>query len=200
MSYSRFTLEKINADFGVELKQGYNLFDSVPEAQVRPVIAELLRENYPLAQAIATEKIKSELLVAPMLVEMKRLAEGHVSFFSGVDFNVAPKQGLSGFCDFLISKSPQQFTIEAPVVALVEAKKGELKLGLPQCVAEMIAARIFNERKGHPLQTIYGCVTSGNQWCFLKLVDNTALVDSKEYSIENPHKIMGILLSMVGGA
>ena len=33
----------------------------------------------------------------------------------------------------------------------------------------MVAVQRFNQAKEQPIRTIYGCVTSGTQWRFLKL-------------------------------
>ena len=196
-SYSKFTLEDIRDALGVEIVQAFGLFEKVKDVKINAYLAEQLTDNLPLAQAIGTEKAKSELLVAPMLTELRKLCHKEISLFSGVAFNVDSQQGLQGICDFLISNSPFQYTIDAPVIALVEAKDDDLKLGLPQCLAEMVAAQRYNEQKKNSLKTIYGSVTTGSIWNFVRLEGHTAMVDSKEYSIENPHKIMGILLSMV---
>ena len=61
-----------------------------------------------------------------------------ISLFSGIDFNVDAENELTGVCDFLVSLSPEQFYVEAPVIILVEAKNLDLKAGLGQCVAEML--------------------------------------------------------------
>ena len=45
----------------------------------------------------------------------------------------------------------KQLTIEVPVVAIVEAKNDNLKSGLGQCMAEMVAACLFNQQKGREL-------------------------------------------------
>ena len=50
-------------------------------------------------------------------------------------------QGLNGYCDFLVSRAVQQTVITAPAIVVVEAKKGDLSLGLGQCAAEMVAAQ-----------------------------------------------------------
>lgn len=196
-SYSKFTLEDIRDALGVEIVQAFGLFEKTKESRINAYLAEQLADNLPLAQAIGTEKAKSEMLIAPMLTELRRMREKKISLFSGVEFNVDSKQGLKGVCDFLISKSPFQYTVDAPVIALVEAKDDDLKLGLPQCLAEMFAAQLYNEQKNNRIKTIFGAVTTGSNWNFVRLEGHRAMVDSKEYSIENPHKIMGILLSMV---
>jgi hypothetical protein len=197
-SYSTFTIEQIKDDFGVEIVSIFGEYEKTKEFEVNEFITRQVLDNLPLALAIGTEKAKSEFLVAPMLGELRRLTNNQISLFSGVEFNVDAKQGLKGVCDFLLSDSPHQYYIDAPIVTLVEAKDDDLKDGLPQCLAEMVAAQIFNERKNIPPKTIYGIVTTGSLWNFIHLENKNAFVDSKEYSIENPHKIMGILLSMVG--
>ncbi len=197
-SYSTFTIEQIKDEFGVEIEAVYGEFGTIKEFKLNEFIAEQILNNVPLALAIGTEKAKSEFLVAPMLGELRRLLDNKISLFSGVEFNVDAKQGLKGVCDFLLSNSSHQYYIDAPIISLVEAKDDDLKDGLPQCIAEMIAAQIFNERKNAEIKTIYGIVTTGSLWNFVRLQGKTAFVDAKEYSIENPHKIMGILMNMVG--
>ena len=96
-----------------------------------------------LAVAIGTEKAKSEMIVANILIELREQFEHRISLFSGIDFSVDVESGLTGVCDFLVSLSPEQFYLEAPVIVLVEAKNADVKLGLGQCVAEMLAAQRF---------------------------------------------------------
>lgn len=97
-----------------------------------------------------------------------------------------------------MSLSPEQLFIRSPVIVVVEAKNENTMSGLGQCAAEMVAARIYNEREGDDIAATYGTVTSGMAWKFLKLKDNKIYIDLKDYSIEdNPDKIIGILSSMV---
>ncbi len=56
---------------------------------------------------------------------------------------------------------------------LVEAKNENMIAGIPQAIAEMIAARRFNEAAGTPIDPIYGVVTTGLLWRFLKLEGDT---------------------------
>jgi hypothetical protein len=197
-SYSTFTIEQIKDEFGVEIEAIYGEYGRIKEFKLNEFITAQILNNVPLALAIGTEKAKSEFLVAPMLGELRRLLDNKISLFSGVEFNVDAGQGLKGVCDFLLSNSSHQYYIDAPIISLVEAKDDDLKDGLPQCIAEMIAAQIFNERKNAEIKIIYGIVTTGSVWNFVRLEGKTAFVDAKEYSIENPHKIMGILMNMVG--
>jgi hypothetical protein len=155
----------------------------------------------PLALAIDTEKARSELIVMPILVELKKQYKlqnkSQISIFSGRDFTVDVSKGLNGFCDFLISRSPEQIVIEAPVVTLVEAKNDNIQSGLGQCMAEMIAAQVFNETKGNQISTIYGVITTGTNWRFLRLNGKTIDIDLNEYFISQLGKILGILKSTI---
>ena len=62
-----------------------------------------------------------------------------------------------------------------------------------QCTAEMYAARLFNEREGNQVAEIYGAVTTGEVWKFLKLKNQTISIDLSEYFLNDLNKILGIL-------
>jgi hypothetical protein len=130
-------------------------------------------------------------------VEVRKILDRKVSLFSGEDFTVAPELGLNGTCDFLISRSQEQIIIEAPAIVVVEAKKGDLKQGLGQCAAEMVAAQRFNEINQIPIGTIYGSVSTGNAWRFLKLVKNELSIDLNDYAIPPIDELLGMLVWMV---
>jgi hypothetical protein len=197
MSYEEFNLEQISSDFGLVIEENIELFADIQEVQLDEFFLRYLHNNIPLAVAISTEKAKSEMILAPILIELRRMLKNQISLFSGVKFNVDSTRGLNGFCDFLISRSRQQSFIKSPVVAIVEAKNDNIKSGYAQCMAEMIAAKIFNEREGKEVENIFGVVTNGNQWKFLKLNKDTIYIDLNDYYIISPEKIMGILISMV---
>jgi len=197
MAYNKFTLSKVREAFQLRIDDRNDLFSSVEEVKVSDFLAQTLERNVFLALAIGTEKVRSELIIAPILVEIWSLLNRQVSLFSGIEFNVAPEKGLNGNCDFIISRSPEQVLITAPAVAIVEAKNDNIKSGLGRCIAEMIAAKLFNEQEGNNITTIYGAVTTGDRWKFLKLEDQTAHIDLNEYHLVTVGKILGILLSMV---
>ncbi|MBW4482268.1 MAG: hypothetical protein KME14_06980 [Tildeniella torsiva UHER 1998/13D] len=198
MSYKDFTLEKVRKQFGLAIESNQDLFTGI--SQPLPLTQEFtnyLNYSVPLALSINTEKARSEMVIAPMLVQLKRLLNDQISLFSGVEFSVDPAQDLVGFCDFIISLSQQQLYISAPALIIFEAKNENIKGGLGQCLAAMVAARIFNEREGQTLTQIYGAVTTGNQWKFLRLSDQTAYVDQRDYYIDQLETLMGILVSLV---
>lgn len=198
MSYKDFTLECISEVFAISICSNLDVFSAQKRpVQLRDDFAHYIDYNTALALAINTEKARSELIIAPILVELRRLTGDRISLFSGSEFNVDETKGLNGFCDFIISRSSQQLYIEAPVAIIVEAKNENIKGGLAQCLATMIAAQLFNEQKGNKINTVYGAVTIGNQWKFLKLEAAIAFINSKDFYIDQLSDIMGILLSMV---
>ncbi|MHC5612801.1 MAG: hypothetical protein ACYTXA_17785 [Nostoc sp.] len=194
MAYSDFSLAKVRNAFGLTLEETRNLFLTVGGVQPSDLLKRLLDENLTLATAINSEKARSEFLIAPILSEVRRQLDYKISLFSGTEFNVDPAQGLSGFCDFILSASGEQYFISAPVVTVIEAKNENIIGGLGQCAATMIAAQIFNQRAGNEISVIYGAVTSGTAWKFLTLEQNTVCIDSVEYHINSVDKILGIIL------
>jgi hypothetical protein len=197
MSYSEFSLEQLEREFNLIIQERVELFSSIEPVNPSPLLKEFLEENIPLALDIDTEKARSELIVAPILVEIRKFFKRKISLFSGTEFNVDSTKGLNGRCDFLISYSSRQLSITAPVVALVEAKNDNIKSGIPQCIAEMLAAHIFNEKAQNNIPFIYGVVTTGSIWKFLKLAENNVYIEVKEHYLENIESILGILSKII---
>ena len=197
MSYSNFTLESALAAFQLEKAESTGIFSEIDPIGASTYLTTGLAKKVPLAAAIGTEKARSELIVADVLVELREKFEYRISFFSGIDFNVDPEKDLTGICDFLVSLSPGQLFLEAPLIILVEAKKDDPKLGLGQCVAEMLAAQRFNAEKGNDIPAVYGATTTGTEWQFLRLAGKNLQIDMEIYPIQQCDKILGILSSMV---
>lgn len=197
MSYSDFTLDKVRKEFNLTLSDKIDIFSDTPELKCSEILREILRDNVPLALASNTEKSRSEMIIAPILIELRKQLNYQISLFSGIDFTVEPAKGLNGNCDFLISRSPELLIVSTPIITLVEAKKENINAGLGQCVAEMLAAQLFNERADNVIKTIYGVVTTGTTWKFLKLTGQIVAVDLSEYYLNNVNKILGILASFI---
>ena len=161
MAYSNFTLETVRENFQLETVQSLGIFSDLAPVRPRDHFISDLAKKVSVASAVNTEKARSELIVADVLFELLEYFNQRISLFSGIEFNVDVEEGLTGVCDFLISKSPDQLSLEAPVIILVEAKKEDLTAGLGQCVAEMLAAQRFNAEKGNDIPIIYGTTTSG---------------------------------------
>ncbi len=200
MAYSDFTLASAIRKLDLTMTSPVDLFRSIEPVEVRPSFAELLADQIPVATAVHTEKARSELIVVPILMEARRQSKNRGSFFSGVAFDVSPELGLNGICDYLLSRSPNQFIVGPPVLALVEAKNDSIQGGLGQCVAEMVAAQVFNSRQADEpgtdlsLTPIYGAVTTGSLWRFLRLRGSELEIDSTEYGLQSVGKILAIVL------
>ncbi|MDP8966496.1 MAG: hypothetical protein M3O33_21420 [Cyanobacteriota bacterium] len=200
MPYSEFTLARVKKQFDLTTSEDTDIFAAAPELECSEYLAETLRYNVPLALASNSEKARSEMIIAPILIEVRKQLQSQFSLFSGIDFNVDASQSLTGFCDFIISTGSERLFVSAPVMMLVEAKKEDIMAGLGQCVAEMVAAQLFNEREGNEIPTVYGTVTSGTNWKFLKLERKVVEIDLVEYYLTDVNKILGILASGVRGS
>jgi hypothetical protein len=196
MAYNTFTLELAKNQFSLTIINE-RFCDSLPIAEPQLEFTIVFNDLLELAEGARTEKAKSELLVTPILAQATKLSGGTVKLFSGEEFNVDQEKGLNGFCDFLFSRSANPYTIDAPVFMLVEAKRGEIEFGLGQCVAEMIAAQLYNQSQGQTIPVIHGCVTSGRLWQFLKLEGDKVTIDPDNYPLMPIHKVLGILKSIL---
>jgi hypothetical protein len=200
MAYSEFKLKELVKQFDLTLQENQDLFAHISEVESSEILKVALKENAALAVDINTEKARSELIIAPILLEIRRQLNYQIGLFSGSEFNVAPEKGLNGTCDFLMSLSAERLFISAPVITLVEAKKEDIKAGFGQCTAEMLAAQLFNQEEGNQIPVIYGAVTSGTVWRFLKLEGKIVDIDAIEYYLRDVGKILGILLSAISSS
>ncbi|MEH2447056.1 MAG: hypothetical protein V7K18_15015 [Nostoc sp.] len=195
MAYSEFSLAKAKQEFSLTTLEKRDIFAAVPELAASNLLVETLNYNLDIALGSNSEKARSELIIAPILVDLRRKLHEQISLFSGVDFTVDNSKGLNGTCDFIITKSPEILILTAPVITVVEAKKENINAGLGQCAAEMVAAQIFNEQAATEIKIIYGAVTTGSIWQFLKLQQQTLTIDLSEYYLKDVNKILGILAS-----
>ncbi|MBD2530436.1 hypothetical protein H6G97_12970 [Nostoc flagelliforme FACHB-838] len=197
MAYSDFKLIEVIDSFGLVIHESSGLFANVQEQECSDLLSTILRENVDLAVAISSEKARSEMIISPILLEIRRKFNYEISFFSGVDFTVDSQRGLNGFCDFILSLSSEQLLVRSPIIVLVESKNENLRSGLAQCIAEMVAAQLFNDRGGNQIKAIYGAVTIGTIWQFMKLEGNVVSIDLSEYYIKDIKKILGILYGAI---
>ncbi len=198
MSYRDFTLPKVQQDFGLTTDTTQELFAQVAPVPLSETMRRYLDDFQPLGMSVPTEKGRSELLVAPLLAEVWRPSGRRISFYSGVELNVDEGRGLTGVCDFLLGKSPQLFYVEAPVLAVVEAKRDSIAERLGQCAAEMIGVQRFNQKANKPCDPVFGCVTTGALWRFLRLSDKRLEIDLDEYQLGQADRILGVLLHCCG--
>jgi hypothetical protein len=197
MAYSEFRLDTALERLGLQLARDRNLFAQAPEVVPSPTLRAQLDELSGYALDLRTEKGRSELLIMPILMDLWRQTNHQVAVLSGPEFTVDPAQGLGGFCDYLVAQGPDPLLLRAPVLAVVEAKREDIPGGYGQCIAEMFAARLFNEREGTPRTVLHGTVTTGDQWRFLRLEGSTVWVDQSLYYLDRIEKILGCLMEIV---
>jgi hypothetical protein len=199
MAFADFDLKTVVQKFGLTEDRNTDLFASVESLDPSDFLRIWLTKFAPVALGVNSEKARSEFIIAPVLAEAKLRAGSTMNVLPGITLDVDKQQGLTGFCDFLVARSEEIYYLQAPILAVVEAKKEDIVAGLGQCAAEMVAIRLFNEREGTPLPAVFGCVTSGSIWRFLKLEGTTLYIDRPEYYLRDAAKILGILVSIACG-
>lgn len=197
MAYNKFTMAQLQAEYQIEDTEQAKLFADAPPAIISDWLRQTLAKQTEVALRSGSKKARSELLITPILIEVYEQSRDRANFFSGIEFDVDKKRGLAGFCDFLFTLAPRKITIQAPIISVVEAKKEDIPAGIPQCLAELVAAQIFNARAEKPIDTLYGIVTTGDVWKFLRLQGTAATIDTDLYYLDNVEKIVGIILSML---
>lgn len=98
MAYADFTLQAIEANFGVAARPA-PLFTGARPAAVPGWLQDLLARTLQLP--LVSEKARSELIVMPVLLACRELSYDTIAIFSGPRLDVSPEQGLLGECDFL---------------------------------------------------------------------------------------------------
>jgi hypothetical protein len=197
MAYSDFSLTEVREKLSLNLVN-HRLFENSLPIQPSKWLTETLNLSLDFALKSGSEKARSEFIVAPILLEMERINDCKFAIYSGKNLDADKERGLTGECDFILSKGVISYTLETPIFALVEAKKNDVESGLGQCIAQMYGAQLVN-LKNHQQQidTIYGCVTTGERWQFLKLVDQVVSIDSDRYYINEVEKIIGCLQAIL---
>ena len=194
LSYSDLSIDDLRKSFNLRISRPA-LFATIERIEPSAWLQQFLEDGFDLS--VISEKARSEFIVAPILLYIRELHQGKISIYSGVKFDVDPEQGLRGVCDFILSKGPLLPTVQTPAFLMVEAKKNDIEEGIGQCVAEMVAARIFNHREGHDLPAIHGCITTGESWQFLRLTDEHLEIDKNRYFIAQLPDVLGILHRIV---
>ncbi len=194
MSYSNYTLQQVEQQFDLQSSRN-NIFTQIKSIPPSEWLQESLQKGKKIA--IKSEKSRSEMIVAPILLELLERNPTSFSLFSGENFDVDSSLGLNGECDFLLSKMPKAYIIKAPVFALVEAKQNIVEKSMGQCAAQMLGAQIFNKTKKENIPTIFGCVTNGDTWQFLQLTNKQLIIDEHLYYLADLPKLLGVLQMII---
>ncbi|MGL6097909.1 MAG: hypothetical protein ACRC7O_19170 [Fimbriiglobus sp.] len=200
MPYSQFDLSAVIDRFGLKVNTSADIFGRVPPVPLRPNALEVLEQNKPLALLMHTEKARAELLIAPILAELWFQSGRTLTVYSGTELNVDPERSLTGVCDFMVGKPPHLVPVRPPILVVVEAKKEDIPAGYGQCAAAMVGALELNARETNGLATVYGCVTTGVEWRFLRLTGAALDIEMRDYLISEPDRILGVLFAVTGAA
>jgi hypothetical protein len=196
MAYSDFSLDDVINNFDLNHER-VDIFETTTDLEANDWLKNFLSLGLQLALSSGTEKARSEFIVAPILLDLEQRNLKTIFILSGKVLDVDSSRGLTGECDFIITRSKPANVIQTPILALVEAKKQDTEMGLGQCAAQMIAAQLLNQRKQNPISAVFGCVTTGEKWQFLRLVDNVLQIDRCAYYINKLEKVLGILQAIV---
>ncbi len=194
MAYNKFKIQTLKEQLGIMVKRDEWLPNVFPPFQEDTHLMHSLQNA--AKTYLGSEKARSEFLVAPILQALQQKHLDQFSIFSGYEFNIDKERGLNGFCDFILASSQDTFMVEAPAFFIVETKKVDIDdHAIAQCGAELYAAHIFNAQKQKPQPAIYGCVTSGYSWGFLKLSGNILMLDPNYISLnfKRPHQVLAAL-------
>ncbi|MEZ4631020.1 MAG: hypothetical protein R2880_09990 [Deinococcales bacterium] len=202
MAYRDFSLAQVIKSF--DLKEGFaNLFPAVKALSLSAWLKTTLDISLKLAFSSSSEKARSEFIISPILLELSQKNPDRLAVFSGERLDVDESKGLKGECDFLLAKGPLSLSLQQPFIAVIEAKRNDIREGLGQCVAQMLGMSEFNQREGFEgLHYLYGCVTTGEDWQFLRLEPATLslTLDSQRYYLSNLDQILGIFQTIIDEA
>ena len=194
MSYTDFSIESIINDLGLDIET-VGIFPDLDPSPSPLWLRESLDRG--IRQVLLSEKARSEFLVVPILLACQEQGPGAVAIYSGQRLDVDAARGLVGECDFILSATPPLPGLRAPLVTIVEAKKNDIEGGIWQCIAQMVGARLFNERAGRPIEEVFGCVTNGEIWQFLRLAGSVAQIDRVRHYIDDVGSILAAFGSIL---
>ena len=189
MAYTDFTLADLEKKFGLTT-QIKPLFPATDPIEPSLMLQNALQRAEKLR--LRTEKAKSEWVVVPVLNELLDRNDDFFTVYSGESLNADVSRGLNGECDFLLAKETGSIDISFPIIQIVEAKKNDTDIGIPQCAAQLTGATFFNANKGVVLEKLFGCVTTGREWVFMCLEDSVLTLDTRTYYLIEIPEILGV--------
>jgi hypothetical protein len=189
MAYSDFSLEDLETKHGLvtRLKPLFSTIKPIP-------VSDFLLQQLEVAKQfpLRSEKVKSEFLIVPVLTFVKMRNKDFAQLFSGENLLADKKEKLNGEVDFIWVGKPDALELQKPIISLCEAKKGSIEDSLAQCAAQMYGARVYNQKHKNKIFDIYGCVSSGVEWQFMKLEGQMIWKDTETYTLSNLPELLGV--------
>lgn len=194
MPYSKFTFQDLTEKFKLEF-QGVRMFQNISTIEPSSWLIETLQKGRKLG--FINEKERSERLISPILTEVSELHNNEFIIYSGRNLDIDESLGLTGECDFIFSFGTVLEILQAPFLAIVEAKKEDIDAGTVQCAAQLYAAEIFNKRNKQERKTLYGCTTTAEVWRFMKLQNGVLYLDEDRYYITQLDILLGVFTKII---
>jgi hypothetical protein len=194
MPYTDFDLDTLRHRFTLTI-QTQNLFPNIVASDVPLWLQQTLDKG--MSFALLSEKSRSEFIIVPFLLTVRDLVHESITIYSGQRLDGDASVGLTGECDFILAPRPPLPIIQAPIISIVEAKKNDIEGGFGQCAAQILGAQRFNLRDNTGIDTIYGCITTGEAWQFLKLTGSELTIDSERYYITELGVVLSIFVSII---
>ena len=195
MAYSKFTIQRLKQEYNIKIIDNISLLEKKiiePSSWLKETL------NMGMSSPLLSEKARSELLITPILQEIRKENNQKISIFSGINLDADTENDLNGECDFILVKGDKKHIIDIPIFAIVEAKKQDIDMGIAQSIAQIIGAKIFNNNNNNNIKTIFGCVTTGEIWQFMKLTEDfTIIIDTNRFYIDNVPEILGALQQII---
>ena len=193
MEYSDFTLFDLEEKFGVTNQKKELDFQSRVIEPTQWLKKELLDSK---EMPIKSEKARSEWIVVPILKELRNLNVKFFTIYSGETLVGDKETGLTGECDFILTKDILSYEINLPIFQIVEAKRNDLEEGIKQCCAQLVGAKKYNEKKGIQMEKLYGCTTTGDVWQFIEYSDKL-YIDNNKYYLSEVDSLLGVFQSII---
>ena len=181
--YRKYTATELKKIFRVEIKNPEDLFKGFTPSgrEYNDLQATVMQMSVRLRLSkFDNEATRGSLLVSRILwaaSEVYQLGvffEPTITYPQDDTFNLP--HPLNGSYDGALSLD--EIDLIAPVISVVEVKRSSLSDGLGQCIAEMYTTmRVFQQEK------VYGIITDGEVWEFLRLENSVISVDNSNYHI-----------------
>jgi hypothetical protein len=196
MAYRDFKAIDLQEKLGI-VNSKSKLFPNIKLIEPSSLLVQILTRNRK-STSLRTEKAVSEALVAPILMEILDRNQEKVTLFSGENLVADKALGLNGELDFLFLKAPYALDITAPIINITEAKLDRALIkAMNQCAAQMVGAQLFNKIHHYNQDIIYGAVTDGYEWRFVRLEGKTLTLDEDQYNSANLPQLLGVLQTIV---
>lgn len=97
MPYNQFTtIRKAKEAFNLITVEGDRFLPILDPIAPSDILAGTLKETLPIVATSGSEKARSEGIIYPVLLEVRRILDRKISLFSGEDFSIEESIGLNG--------------------------------------------------------------------------------------------------------